>query len=77
MTENFKIIRTNELNEQVKQQMFDLWNNEYPEKLSYNSLGEFDNYFQINTSSNLQIKKGLPRIKVGQILPETYHQLKS
>ncbi len=52
MTENFKIIRTNELNEQVKQQVFDLWNNEYPEKLSYNSLGEFDNYFQNLTKLN-------------------------
>jgi GNAT superfamily N-acetyltransferase len=52
MTENFKIIRTNELNEQVKQQVFDLWNNEYPEKLSYNSLGEFDNYLQNLTKLN-------------------------
>ncbi|MBK9630990.1 MAG: GNAT family N-acetyltransferase [Saprospiraceae bacterium] len=46
MTENSKIIKTTELNEQAKKQVLDLWNNEYPEKLSYNSLGEFDHYLQ-------------------------------
>ncbi|MBG7612842.1 hypothetical protein IU405_11350 [Polaribacter sp. BAL334] len=46
MTENLKIIKTTELNEQAKQQVLELWNNEYPEKLSYNSLIEFDYYLQ-------------------------------
>lgn len=46
MKENLVIIQTPELNEQVKQQVLDLWNSEYPEKLSYNSLTEFDNYLQ-------------------------------
>jgi hypothetical protein len=46
MTENSKIIIKNELNEQEKQQVLDLWNNEYPEKLSYNNLGEFDHYLK-------------------------------
>jgi hypothetical protein len=46
MTENLKIIKTTELNEQAKRQLLDLWNNEYPEKLSYNSLIEFDHYLQ-------------------------------
>ncbi len=46
MTEKFEIIETFELNPQSKQQVFELWNNEYPEKLSYNSLTEFDNYLQ-------------------------------
>ena len=46
MKENLKIIQTNELNDQAKMQVFDLWNNEYPEKLSYKSLNEFDNYLQ-------------------------------
>lgn len=46
MTENLKIIQTVELNEQANKQVFDLWNNEYPEKLSYNDLSEFDNYLQ-------------------------------
>jgi GNAT superfamily N-acetyltransferase len=46
MTENFKIIQSSELNEQSKQQLLDLWNNEYPEKISYNSLIEFDYYLQ-------------------------------
>lgn len=51
MTENLDIIQTTELNEQVKNQILDLWNNEYPEKLTYNSLKEFDNY--LNNLSNL------------------------
>jgi hypothetical protein len=40
MTEKSKIIKTTELNEQAKQQVLNLWNNEYPEKLSYNSMIE-------------------------------------
>jgi hypothetical protein len=51
MTENLDIIQTTELNERVKNQILDLWNNEYPEKLTYNSLKEFDNY--LNNLSNL------------------------
>ncbi|MES2574634.1 MAG: GNAT family N-acetyltransferase [Bacteroidota bacterium] len=46
MTENLEIIQTTELNEQAKKQVLDLWNSEYPEKLSYNSLTDFDNYLQ-------------------------------
>lgn len=46
MTENFKIIQTSELNKQAKQQVFELWNNEYPINLSYKNLTEFDNYLQ-------------------------------
>lgn len=44
MIENLKIIKTTEINEEAKKQIFDLWNNEYPEKLTYNNLTEFDNY---------------------------------
>jgi hypothetical protein len=51
MIENLDIIQTTELNEQVKKQILDLWNNEYPEKLTYNSLTEFDNY--LHNLSNL------------------------
>ena len=52
MTENFKIIQTSELNEQAKQQVLDLWNNEYPVNLSYKNLTEFDNYLQNLTKLN-------------------------
>ena len=44
MIENLDIIQTTELNQQEKKQILDLWNNEYPEKLTYNSITEFDNY---------------------------------
>lgn len=46
MAENFQIIEANELNEHVKLQVIDLWNTEYPEKLAYNNLTEFNNYLQ-------------------------------
>ena len=46
MSENIEITQTSELNEQAKRQVFDLWNTEYPEKLAYNSLTEFDNYLK-------------------------------
>lgn len=46
MIESLKIVQTTELNEQAKKQVFDLWNNEYPEKFSYNNLTDFDDYLQ-------------------------------
>jgi GNAT superfamily N-acetyltransferase len=52
MAENLKIIQTNELNGPAKNQVLDLWNNEYPEKISYNSLTEFDKYLQNLSSLN-------------------------
>ena len=44
MTDNLEIIKTTRLNVEAKRQVFDLWNSEYPEKLTYKSLTEFDNY---------------------------------
>ena len=44
MTDNFEITHATELNEQTKRQVLELWNCEYPEKLAYHSLTEFDNY---------------------------------
>src|SRR4051812_15273320 len=46
MRENLEIIQTTKLNGQAKNHVLDLWNDEYPEKLSYNNLTEFDNYLQ-------------------------------
>jgi hypothetical protein len=60
MTENIKIIQTTELNEQAKQQVFDLWNNEYPENLSYNNLTEFVNTVYnsvVYTKNNAYLKQ--------------------
>lgn len=64
MAEEFKIVKTNELDVQAKQQVFDLWNNEYPANLSYNSLAEFDNYLQNIT----KLKHYLLRSAKGQVL---------
>jgi hypothetical protein len=44
MTENLKIIQITDLDVSAKYQVLDLWNSEYPEKLSYNSLTEFESY---------------------------------
>lgn len=46
MPENLKIITTTILSEEQKKQILDLWNREYPEKLCYNSLADFDEYFE-------------------------------
>ena len=46
MIENLELIQKTKLNGQEIKQVLDLWNSEYPEKLSYNNLTEFDNYFQ-------------------------------
>lgn len=44
MTESLKIIQTDELISLQKKQVLDLWNNEYPEKLSHASINDFENY---------------------------------
>ena len=41
---SFKIIKRTDLEEQAKIQLFELWNSEYPEKLSYADLIEFNEY---------------------------------
>ena len=64
MTEKIKIIQTNELDEKAKQQAFHLWNNEYSENLSYNSLAEFDKYLENLT----QLKHYLLTFDTDQIL---------
>ncbi|CAM4339886.1 GNAT family N-acetyltransferase [Gillisia limnaea] len=46
MKDNFKITETIYLDEKTKNELLNLWNTEYPEKLSYNDLGEFDDYLQ-------------------------------
>lgn len=39
-----KIIKQTELSTKDKIQIFELWNNEYPEKLVYHTLEDFENY---------------------------------
>lgn len=39
-----KIIKQTELDQKQKIQIFELWNNEYPEKLAYKTVEEFENY---------------------------------
>lgn len=41
-----KIVRKINLNENEKQKIFELWNNEYPEKLAYNFVADFENYLK-------------------------------
>lgn len=41
-----KFINLTELSKANKKEILDLWNNEYPEKLNYQSLAEFDNYLE-------------------------------
>lgn len=39
-----KIIKQTELSIKDKKQVFELWNNEYPEKLVYQTVGDFEKY---------------------------------
>ncbi len=39
-----KIIQTNTINEQIKVQILELWNKEYPKQLTYHDLPLFENY---------------------------------
>lgn len=41
-----ELIRTNKLSDNWKSQIRKLWNNEYPEKLSYNSVEGFEAYLK-------------------------------
>ncbi len=38
--------QTQQLNSQQKQEIFQIWNSEYPTGISYNDLGEFENYLE-------------------------------
>ena len=41
-----QFIKTSKLSKPQKQEVFDLWNNEYPEKLKYKDLIDFENYLK-------------------------------
>lgn len=41
-----KITNTHQLNQQQKEQILQLWNNEYPEKLTYKNIEGFENYLE-------------------------------
>jgi hypothetical protein len=41
-----KITNTHQLNQEQKEQVLQLWNNEYPEKLAYKSIDEFESYLE-------------------------------
>lgn len=47
-----KIVRHNELNNKQKEKIWKLWNSEYPEKLAYNSVTDFENYLNKLTEQN-------------------------
>lgn len=39
-----KIVKQTELNLKQKEEIFELWNDEYPEKLAYQTIVDFENY---------------------------------
>lgn len=47
-----KITKHTELNNKQKERILELWNNEYPEKLAYNSVSDFENYLNKLTEQN-------------------------
>ena len=47
-----KIVRQTELNDKQKEKILELWNNEYPKKLAYNSVADFEKYLNKLTDQN-------------------------
>lgn len=47
-----KVIKQTELNDKQKAEILKLWNNEYPEKLVYNKVTDFENYLNKLTEQN-------------------------
>lgn len=41
-----KITNTHQLSQEQKEQILQLWNNEYPEKLAYKNIADFENYLE-------------------------------
>ncbi|WP_420387080.1 N-acetyltransferase [Roseivirga sp.] len=41
-----KLIRTNQLSKEQKLQIFEIWNNEYPAKIGYKDISEFEAYLE-------------------------------
>ncbi|NIK92853.1 GNAT family N-acetyltransferase [Mangrovimonas sp. CR14] len=59
-----KFFRRSILSESEKLEIFELWNNEYPEKLSYQSKEEFDKYLEnLREQSHLLIIDANQKIK--------------
>ena len=52
MIKNLKIGSTKELKDRAKEAVVTLWNNEYPEKIAFGDLVEFDQY--LDKLSNLK-----------------------
>jgi hypothetical protein len=44
--DHLRIIETTDLDEKTKCRLLDLWNSEYPEKLSYRDLAAFNEYLK-------------------------------
>ncbi|MCC6866903.1 MAG: hypothetical protein IT280_12185 [Ignavibacteria bacterium] len=47
-----KIVKQTELNLKQKEEIFELWNDEYPEKLANKTIVDFENYLSKLTEQN-------------------------
>ena len=47
-----KIFKQTELNDKQKEQIFELWNNEYPKKIACNTIADFENYLSKLSEQN-------------------------
>lgn len=54
--DHLRIIETTDLDEKTKSRLLDLWNSEYPEKLSYRDLAAFNEYLKgLNEARHLLV----------------------
>ncbi len=68
MTESLEIIKTTEPEQHDLIQICDLWNQEYPEKISHNSLSEFENYLKHLTNLTHYLLKNDTNLILGWAL---------
>jgi len=59
-----KFIKSTELSKPEKKELLQLWNNEYPEKLNYNTIPEFENYLEsLHKPNHILVKDKEQKVK--------------
>lgn len=64
-----KITRQTKLDDEQKKQIFELWNNEYPERLAYQSIENLENYLnKLYNQTHIYYLTSKPKLMAGQQL---------
>lgn len=64
-----KITTTHQISQVQKEQILQLWNNEYPEKLTYKNMAGFESYLESSMKSSIFFQQiMMKKFKAGQLL---------